>query len=782
MSDNRNVSENQFGNKAVVIQGNNFAPINAGFPEEDSPWLEKISRENPAYHKKRILEAKGPFLYESFRWILDHPDFNKWRNTEKSGIFWIKGDPGKGKTMLLGGLVDDFEKSPQVGINLAYFFCQATDSRINTAAAVIGGLTVSFIQQHHELRSYIRTKYKDDLDKLNGPDGWYILRDVFEKATQHSTLPNPICIVDALDECEQEDGRKQLLRLIIETSCRVKWLISSRNIPEIERELQAIDSSRRLSLELKENADYVTESVDLYIDNSIQNIVALKGDDELLVKATNTLKSKANGTFLWVALVIEQLRDTKHRNVEAVLDEIPEGLENLYSLILKRLAKQEDEDAYQVLLSTVTAAERPLHLEEILTFISFQWKRFKPTFTIHDIRDIVKDCGSFLSIRENTVYFIHQSVKDYMMGTAFKAIFPAGIEHQHYKMFTTSISAMSRILKYNMYDLKNGATLYKNVHIPPKSRYVTVWDDRGNIEIWSGESGERIRELQVKDNRFIDLSPNSELMACVQWNGGDVEICHVETGKSLHLLKGPDSIRYGLSSFVSTAFSDDSQYIVAGYPNGKFKVWCLESGKCLYENDCYDYNACTSVVFSPDSEYIATVSRGDSATVCIWDWRMGHCISQTKLESRSFVSSLAFSSDATVLIAICVSRTSYGSRCSYEVNVYDVISGACLSHVDIGESNYVPIFDPEKEHIVSDRFKLCKRSSWKHWDTIPQAAYYYISGGSQEPEYWVYFGEHKVFHIPKKLSANRIYFGGLINASGLQVPGPCFKRIWYKVS
>lgn len=29
MSDNRNVSESQFGNKAVVIQGDNYAPINA---------------------------------------------------------------------------------------------------------------------------------------------------------------------------------------------------------------------------------------------------------------------------------------------------------------------------------------------------------------------------------------------------------------------------------------------------------------------------------------------------------------------------------------------------------------------------------------------------------------------------------------------------------------------------------------------------------------------------------------------------------------------------------
>jgi hypothetical protein len=226
----------------------------------------------------------------------------------------------------------------------------------------------------------------------------------------------------ALDECEQEHGCKQLLRLIVETSCRVKWLISSRNITEIERELQEIDSSRRLSLELKENAEYVTESVDLYIDHSVQNIMALQGDGKLQTRAASTLKSKANGTFLWVALVIGQLRHTKHRDIEDVLEEMPEGLESLYSLILNRLTKQKDKDVYQILLSTVAAAERPLRLEELLTFISFQWRNYKTTDNLLDIQEIVKDCASFLSIRDddNSVNFIHQSVKDYVRDLLLK--------------------------------------------------------------------------------------------------------------------------------------------------------------------------------------------------------------------------------------------------------------------------------------------------------------------------------------------------------------------------
>jgi hypothetical protein len=50
-------------------------------------------------------------------WILKNSDFQQWRNDQQSRLLWIKGDPGKGKTMLL-----------------------CTDSRINNATALLRGL------------------------------------------------------------------------------------------------------------------------------------------------------------------------------------------------------------------------------------------------------------------------------------------------------------------------------------------------------------------------------------------------------------------------------------------------------------------------------------------------------------------------------------------------------------------------------------------------------------------------------------------------------------------
>ncbi|KAK4207227.1 vegetative incompatibility protein HET-E-1, partial [Rhypophila decipiens] len=64
-----------------------------------------------------------------YRWVFDNPDFNRWRQLAESRLLWIKGDPGKGKTMLLCGIINELERPITVnGGNLAYFFCQAADS------------------------------------------------------------------------------------------------------------------------------------------------------------------------------------------------------------------------------------------------------------------------------------------------------------------------------------------------------------------------------------------------------------------------------------------------------------------------------------------------------------------------------------------------------------------------------------------------------------------------------------------------------------------------------
>ncbi|KUI61249.1 Vegetative incompatibility protein HET-E-1 [Cytospora mali] len=108
--------------------------------KKNEECLKHLRSTNPRDDKKRIEQAKGGLLRDSYRWILEHDDFQRWRNDDQSRLLWVKGDPGKGKTMLLCGIIDELEKETQPVANISYFFCQATDSRINSATAILRGL------------------------------------------------------------------------------------------------------------------------------------------------------------------------------------------------------------------------------------------------------------------------------------------------------------------------------------------------------------------------------------------------------------------------------------------------------------------------------------------------------------------------------------------------------------------------------------------------------------------------------------------------------------------
>ena len=61
--------------------------------------------------------------------------------------------------MLLCGVINELQSSmPQTAL-LSYFFCQATDSRINNATAVLRGLLYMLVHQQPSLALHIRKKH-----------------------------------------------------------------------------------------------------------------------------------------------------------------------------------------------------------------------------------------------------------------------------------------------------------------------------------------------------------------------------------------------------------------------------------------------------------------------------------------------------------------------------------------------------------------------------------------------------------------------------------------------
>jgi hypothetical protein len=427
--------------------------------------IQAIYSTDPCADKKRIEGTKGGLLADSYRWVLDNVTFQQWQQDAHSRLLWVKGDPGKGKTMLLCGIIDQLQSSLPRTAFLAYFFCQGTDSRLNSATAVLRGLIYLLVTQQPRLTSHLQKRYDQAGGSLfQDANAWIALSEIFTSIVHDKDFKTSCLIVDALDECAMD--LPKLLDLIVRTaasSSRVKWLVSSRNEGHIEQKLKPICDQAKLSLELKQNAEQVAGAVDIYIDHKLSCLKSLQ-EDGLRKQVRDELRRKANGTFLWVALMMQELEKPESWDPLAVVEEAPAGLPELYDRMMDQIQRLLPRNANicRSLLCTAAIAYRPLYLAEVG---SLRRLPGQATVLAETVRKIVPMCGSFLTIRDEQVYFVHQSAKDYLSDKMRAAALPSQSE-MHYSLFARSLELMSSTLKRDMYNLVELGTSIDEAETP----------------------------------------------------------------------------------------------------------------------------------------------------------------------------------------------------------------------------------------------------------------------------------------------------------------------------
>ncbi|RYP17831.1 hypothetical protein DL765_004315 [Monosporascus sp. GIB2] len=415
---------------------------------------------DPRHDIKRIEESKDKLLEDAYRWILRTPKYIAFTNWDDSGpdcprrLLWIKGHAGTGKTMLMIGLIRQLSPQPDTRVPaLSFFFCQGTDTTLNNATAILRSLIWLLLLQQPCLISHLLQKYKESgADLFKDKNAFYALSEAFGNMLKDPQLSPIYFAVDALDECEQ--GLSDLIHLIstsLTLSDKVKWLVSGR--PTVE--LKTPDTAGSL-VEL--DAQRLEGPVNAYIDHKLSILKTREGyNDRILAKIANEVRQRAANTFLWVALMFKEL-DASVKDLNPVhgtyaleiIKEIPPSLSKLYNHMLSKIEKgrRSDPQYCKNALVAIILSYRPLTLSELAVLAEL------PS-NMHP-RTVAKKCGSFLTIKQETVYLIHQSAKDYLDENYTFRLQPAGPAQGHADISRRSINAMSLVLKQNMYNLDFG--------------------------------------------------------------------------------------------------------------------------------------------------------------------------------------------------------------------------------------------------------------------------------------------------------------------------------------
>ncbi|PHH55862.1 putative WD repeat-containing protein alr3466 [Ceratocystis fimbriata CBS 114723] len=707
--------------------------------ENNKQCLSDLHITDPCTDKKNIEEKKGGLLKDSYKWILEHADFQQFLNEVQSGMLWIRGDPGKGKTMLLCGIINELELLfPAAPIS--YFFCQATGgSRANTATSVLRGLIYRLARLNPQLTKHVREKYDYKKDFLDTESAWHDLCEILTNMLNDPSVGTTILILDALDECTEDLQR--LLDFITKPS-PAKWIVSSRNWPDIETELSSGDQGFTIHLEL--NRDSVSKAVESYINFKVQKLAEHKRYDQAMKDAVlKHLTTHADGTFLWVALVCQELSDmrTRKRHTPRTLKEFPPGLSPLYGRMLEHISRTSDGPIYKRVLATVLTVYRPLTLQQLQALVGEL-----ENYDEEDVEEIIASCGSFLTIHSSFVLFVHQSAKDYLLGEASAEILPSGIVDQHQTIFAQSLDLLCRTLKRDIYHLQAPGCLIDEVSVPDPDPLAPVqysclfwvdhFEDSAGCELNSGEdkmlsffkkdylhwlealslmknisaAARAVGKLQaylqskaskdlrdiIQDARLfllshaaiIETAPLQIYISALIFSPTNSltrrNFSHEQPGwidLSPRVGEGWNACQQILKghgrSVQSVVFSNDGQRLASRSFDDTVKIWNATSGVCLhtFESHC-DLLGLVSIMFSNDGQRLALGCKDHTAK--IWDVTSGACL-HTLEGHDDTVTSVVFSPDGHRLASGSWDKT---------VKIWDATSGACL-HTLEGHRDWV---------------------------------------------------------------------------------------------
>ncbi len=323
-------------------------------------------------------------------WILDSQEFDSWlRPSGSEPMFWIRGVPGVGKTVLakfvyrqlseivLGNAsplvtkkfqwASAIRKSQPGSFQVLAYFLDSGNSVRNSGLSVVQSLLYQVLSADQKFFRHVHGKQLFRRSQ-RGDLGQYM--ELLSAVLQDTSLSETVIVLDALDECE-ESSRSLLVESMksIASQSKVKVLVTSRSIPAM-----------KIEPSIKMNMDYLNEHIDSDINHYVTTAVKdLTRERKLPVQLESEITSKLLGfpskSFLWVQLALQSiaksltlriLRNKLDRLTPSLSDLYSETLDGSYGLTAVNLRRT---------LYFVMIAEEPLQVQELsaLLAISQTW-------------------------------------------------------------------------------------------------------------------------------------------------------------------------------------------------------------------------------------------------------------------------------------------------------------------------------------------------------------------------------------------------------------------------
>ncbi|KAK5724363.1 hypothetical protein LTR15_004408 [Elasticomyces elasticus] len=411
--------------------------VNAGVFFNGEDQATKIERcrnaiflTDPEIDRAGLVSAKGKRVEGTCEWIKKDAAYQSWHSGD-ANLLWISGGPGRGKTILSIYLTQQLEKEGDV----IYYFCSNDDENRNTAVAVLRGLIWHITARRSELAVHLLEPLSDKRRAQSTLTSRETLWNMFVKIMQDCGSSSIACVLDGLDECDEESQRWLVAKLVdVHTleldNSHLRLAIVSRPLPGLSR-------SSQVKLD-PDNEAQVGRDVTRFVAARVRELAERVNLQETALRMVeNTLLERSEGTFLWVGFaMLELLKQQTTTGILEALQTLPKGLPAMYSRMLTQI--DDDQKATcDLILQWVALAVRPLTLLELAEATGTNATERLTQEQV--IRDEVEACGALVRIGAQTVGLVHQSARDYLLRSAINS------KEGHYGMALSCVRMVEHI-------------------------------------------------------------------------------------------------------------------------------------------------------------------------------------------------------------------------------------------------------------------------------------------------------------------------------------------------
>ncbi|PTD07628.1 Vegetative incompatibility protein HET-E-1 [Fusarium culmorum] len=536
-------------------------------------------------------------------------------------IFWLNGIAGTGKSTIARTIARVYYDVGALGGS--YFFSKGGGdlSKSNRLVTTLAGQLAAGMSEPRRHISEAIAK-REDIVELSLRDQWkHLIIDPLSKIPNHSTERSILLVIDALDECNDENDIRAIIKILATAQTivnfRLRILITSRPETPIRHGFNQMSGDQREVFVLEDiSPSVINQDIGLYFRNRLKAFCEERGfddDDWPDSRSIMRLVENASGLFIWAATACRFIcKGTRFSNIEKRLRMLIHGfssgdgpekkLDQIYITVLResamRAADDEKEELYLMLRQVIGAIAilySPLHMEPLSRLLDLN---------LRDVNETLNDLHTILYIPK------HSSAEDPR---------PVRLHHPTFRDFL----------------LNKDSCIDVDFFVDEKKAHRAM----GINDVWFAEAD--IPNPRDDFNYVSDLAftPDSKRIASGS-NFEAVRFWDVATKSRLRKFEGGAT-----DKMSSVAISPDSKTLAGGSDDFTVMVWSIENGALHYSVKAHT-GWVNSVVFSPDGTLLASGSMDQ--TVALWDVSTGQEVKRIDNQS-SCVNSATFSPNGAMV-------------------------------------------------------------------------------------------------------------------------------------